>query len=86
MKIICPVHGVCTPHDGRYVVLYDPLPKDGGGPILETTLDIDKAIKFKDAVDALELWKRGTGKIRPLDGKPDRPLTMYTIEVLKVPL
>ena len=73
---------------GQYVRSYDPeyhLPTgeyDGGD--LRTTADPAQAQQFRTAQDAIELWKSGPTcrchGTRP-DGKPNRPLTAFTVEV-----
>lgn len=85
MFIVGTVQGVPTPADGSYLVDYDPTrPGTGGWAChLEYTHDPAKAKVFAHQGEALELWKKVSGKTRP-DGKPDRPLTAYTVEILKV--
>jgi len=90
--IICRADGVATEHDGRYLSRYDPtVHKPSGeydGGILETTTDPKKALQFLDMHDALELWKLTPGcachGTRPWDGKPNRPLTMFTVQVVEI--
>lgn len=50
------------------------------------TEDIDKAKRFKDLGEALEYWKteRKRDGLRP-DGKPNRPLTAFTISIINGP-
>ena len=47
---------------------------------LETTSDKTEAKQFPDMVSAIEFWKQQS-KILPFrpDGKPNRPLTAFTI-------
>lgn len=82
--------GTPTAFDGQYVSDYNPS-KPGfdpeGRPMLcrlATTTDPDKAIQFKDCVEALELWKLVdiTNPFRP-DGQPNRPLTAFSVLVVK---
>lgn len=77
-----------TPFDGQYLVEYDP-ERDGrapdGAPMLAhvlTSPEKARARRFRDAADAWRLWGQ-TSKRRPLraDGKPNRPLTAFTIEI-----
>jgi hypothetical protein len=49
------------------------------GGILRTSPDPAEALKFKDAKAALEFWRWQNG-IRP-DGKPNRPLMAFTVEL-----
>lgn len=50
------------------------------------TVDLAKAQRFKDAGEALAEWKRErTVGINPRqDGKPNRPLTAFSVEVHKI--
>lgn len=51
----------------------------------EWTTDPRLARRFNSALDVLELW-RTQSRTRPLrpDGKPNRPLTAYTVEPCRV--
>ena len=70
-----------APEPGNKVYLrsYDADTPDGRGAIVTTTVR-DEALRFDDLAAAFECWKR-TSATRPLrpDGKPNRPLTAYTI-------
>lgn len=75
---------VVTPFDGQYVVEYDPS-RPGtdpqGNPMLchlVTTPDRDKALDLSPD-QAIALWRQDHG-LRP-DGKPNRPLTAFTVEI-----
>jgi len=67
----------------EYLVDYDVDAMDGFGT---ATLcpDVDKAMTFPDFASAMTAWKtRST--VQPTrfhDGKPNRPLTAYTVEVV----
>lgn len=84
LRILGTAHGVPTPFDGKFVAAYDPSfhppgePYDGG--LLEVTDDPEKALLFGSAVDAMECWRKSHGT-RP-DGRPNRPLTVFTVEVV----
>lgn len=70
---------------GEYVVDYDPVPRlDASGEFIHliTSPYIAKARQFEDAAEALEYWRQSAG-LRA-DGKPNRPLTAYTVEIEKV--
>jgi hypothetical protein len=56
----------------------------GGRGTVRATHERARAKRFADAGEAMAYWKRQS-KVRPLrpDGKPNRPLTAYTIEVLR---
>lgn len=47
------------------------------------TVDKAKALKFTDALEAMTLWKSVHEKepVRVHDGKPNRPLTAFTISI-----
>lgn len=69
------------PHAGLYLKSFDFEHEDGLG-YGEFTTDRAEAKEFKDAGEALEFW-RTVSKVRPQrpDGKPNRPLTVLTVEV-----
>ncbi len=95
-QVVIKVHGLIsgdpTGFDGQYVVEYDP-GRNGIEPLsgqemlchLVTTPDVDKATKF-DGPDAFELWRKPDPR-RPLrpDGRPNRPLTAFTVEIGQFP-
>lgn len=66
---------------GEFLVAYDPDYADGRG-LVDWTVDSAAAKVFVDPVDAFELW-RAVSTVRPLrlDGRPNRPLTAYTVTV-----
>lgn len=73
--------GIPTPHDGRYVVSWSPHTRFGYLD-LETTDRPSRARRFDDAAEALKEW-RMVSRVepkRPTDGRPNRPLTAYTVE------
>jgi hypothetical protein len=72
-----------TEHDGRYLLRFDVDAHDGRGEI-ETTPDIALAMRFPSPRAALEAWKT-VSHVRPTrpDGKTNRPLTAFTVEVLR---
>jgi hypothetical protein len=72
-----------TPYAGTYLVDCDVDAHDGRGAVLATK-DRSRAKVFADAAEAFTYWKR-TSRVRPRrpDGKPNRPLTAYHIEILK---
>lgn len=72
-----------TPHDGRFVKEYDSH-QDGDALIrahLVTTADPRQAQQFSTREDAVAALLQDRG-IRAHDGRPDRPLTAYTVEIL----
>lgn len=84
LRLVGLVNGGASEFDGKYVVEYDPsaYAEDGtyqGGKLLVAD-DPLAARLFDDASRALEYWRQSYG-LRP-DGKPNRPLTAYTAEVV----
>lgn len=69
----------------EWVKAYDPDGMYGYG-LVELTKQRDEARRFDDAAEALRCWKQ-TSTVRPTrdDGKPNRPLTAFTIELETVP-
>ena len=89
VHFICTADGSASPFDGGYLLHYDPEAHkpDGSydGGLLETTKDPAQAQQFSDIMEALEAWRTGpTCPCHALrcDGKPNRPLTAFTIEVM----
>jgi hypothetical protein len=89
MQIVGLVNGGSSEFDGQFLVSYDP-DREGTSPsglpmlaYITTTPDPDKAATFRTAGDAMLLWKRQSKRwpIRPYDGKPNRPLTAFTVEI-----
>ena len=74
-------NGTPTPHDGRYVVAWNPH-TEYGVLELDSTADIARARRFA-ADEAMREWRATSSKapLRP-DGKPNRPLTGLTIVIV----
>jgi hypothetical protein len=88
IKFLCLRTGDATQHDGRYLLEYDPTIRwtDEGGQHclhLVSTSSKSKAKRFPDLAAVQRCWARSIGT-RP-DGKPDRPLTAYSVEIERVP-
>ena len=68
-----------------YLAAFDVDAHDGRGHT-SLTVYIDHAMRFATAADALAAWERQSA-VRPIrpDGKPNRPLSAYTIEIERVP-
>lgn len=68
----------------EYLKDFDADAHDGGGSV-EATADPKEAMKFSTAGAGLELW-RTPSTVRPLrdDGKPNRPLSAFTIEMIEM--
>jgi hypothetical protein len=77
-------NGAPCPHAGLYLKSMDFDAHDGIGAA-EFTPRIERAMKFESATAALEFW-RTVSKVKPIreDGKPNRPLTALTAEILPV--
>jgi hypothetical protein len=73
--------GQATREDGRYVKTYDPSGNRGQG-LLTTTEDSEDALQFGTETEAFEKWREPYG-IRA-DGKPNRPLTAFTMTLERV--
>lgn len=72
-----------TPFEGQYLQAYDPTytPPSGvyDGGILKVTRDPRKAQHFLSIKEATEKWLQSYG-LRP-DGKPNRPLTAFDVQI-----
>jgi hypothetical protein len=69
---------------GEYLKSYDPEAYDGRGDALFTG-DIGEAMKFTSHGEALT-FAMTVPKSRPLraDGKPNKPLTAFTLEIMPI--
>lgn len=68
-------------HEGRYVSRYDINAHDGRGQVW-TTDNPREAIHFMTPVRAMRFYQRvSTVKPTREDGKPNRPLTAFTVSV-----
>jgi hypothetical protein len=65
--------------EGLYLQTYDPDAMNGFGTFTATA-DLRLAMRFPDITEAMECWRQQS-RVRPLrdDGKPNRPLTAFTI-------
>jgi hypothetical protein len=79
IQLIELTNGASDPDQGMYVMSYEPAAFAGRGDV-RTTPDKGRARRFTDAVAAAEYWRQSAG-IRP-DGKPNRPLTAWTVEII----
>jgi hypothetical protein len=71
--------------NGQYLVSYDPEALGGMGSFVWSP-NVEDAKRFRDAAEAWVLWKTvpKSRKLRP-DGKPNRPLTAFTIAIEDAP-
>lgn len=88
IRLVGTVNGERTPHDGRYLVDYVPARMGADGNYfpegaLVTTVDIAEARRFVDQCAAFECWRQSAG-LRP-DGRPNRPLTAWTVDISPEP-
>jgi len=85
IRIVRSATGESRPEDGQYVMSFDHNAHMGRGQ-LESTGRVDRALRFATKADAMEFWGRQSTfrAVRP-DGKPNRPLTAYTVEIEEVP-
>jgi hypothetical protein len=83
MKIIisCGLADGRPMNNGEYLHRYDPEGEDGMGTFVWTK-DRNQAMLFEDALAVLKLYQTVPGN-RPWrdDGKPNKPLTAFNIEV-----
>ena len=70
-------------HAASFVVEYDPNANNGAGLIVSTS-SVDDSKRYKTLQLAVDHY-RSVSTVQPLraDGKPNRPLTMYSAEVLR---
>ena len=92
MRLLGMESGGSTPFDGQYLVDYDPdTPSVDplGNPMdchLATTSDITKAKRFVDLADVHREWCRTVADMpHRIDGRPNRPLTAFSITTEPVP-
>lgn len=80
MIIVGAGDGRPTPHAGRYLAHYDPDAEPLNGVIVSTA-DKAEALRFADVVEGLECRNQisKTMPQRLSDGKPNRPLSAYTV-------
>lgn len=70
---------------GEWIKSADVDAYDGRGDV-ETTFDIDQALRFPTGGDAFAFWRQQS-TVRPVreDGQPNRPLTAFNIVVERAP-
>ena len=84
MRAVGFADGSACPFVGQYLSHFDANAHDGRG-WAEYTRHVDNALRFRDAAEAWRFW-RTISRVRPVrpDGKPNRPLTSTTIEILNL--
>jgi hypothetical protein len=82
IKIVGNALGIPSEHDGRFLksVVFDV--DELGRAKIESAAADSEAMDFPDSISALVFW-RTQSKVMPLrpDGKPNRALMAYTIEL-----
>lgn len=89
LKFVCRADGAPTPIDGHFLKEYDP-ERDGGEDSvwveahLVTTEDRSEALDISSAA-LVRLYQAidTRNPTRPWDGRPNRPLTAMTVEIMK---
>lgn len=81
IRIVGSALGNPTLEDGQYVREYCACGNNGHG-YLRVTDDMQQARVFPSLVEAFACYRESCG-LRP-DGKPNRPLTAYTVEMVPV--
>jgi hypothetical protein len=84
IRIIGDALGRSTPFDGKFVKSFDPDAHRGRGAVVAVLEPLD-ALRFTTTAEAHSFWRQAS-KVQPLrpDGKPNRPLTAYNIEIIAV--
>jgi hypothetical protein len=84
IRIDSDASGLEMQHNGRYLAAYDPDGMAGFG-LMRTTQDPERAIHFHSVEVALETWNKAS-RVRPFrdDGRPNKPLTAFTVEFLSL--
>jgi hypothetical protein len=82
LRIVHLATGQSSEADGMWVKSYTPDGHDGRGHI-ELTENRHEAKVYPDALTAMSEWRSvsSTHPTRP-DGKPNRPLTAFTVEII----
>jgi hypothetical protein len=83
MAHVIQIHGLAIGGGPQgYVKEYTPDGHGGRGDLV-ITAKLEDAKRYDDAAAALREWKRTsrTHPVRPGDGKPNRPLTAFTVEI-----
>lgn len=81
MLCVCLANGEDGPA-GQYLAEYDNQTGESAW-----TDDLAKAMRFEDGPAALECWRQVHARdpVRPWDGKPNRPLTAFTVTIEEAP-
>jgi hypothetical protein len=84
IKLLSHANGYVSGHEGQYLKSMDFEAHDGRGEA-GFTEHLAEALRFADKGAALAFWKTQS-KVRPMrpDGKPNRPLTASTVEIIEL--
>lgn len=84
IRCICIADGTRSLFEGMFLKHFDP-DGCGGRGVDAWTDDPGQAIHHAEAKDAFTTWTKQS-TVRPLreDGEPNRPLTGYTVEVVRL--
>lgn len=84
LRIVSDATGTWQPEKPTYLKSYLPSGNRGDG-MIEFTDNPRQAMSFTSARGAMALWS-AQSKLRPYgdDGKPNKPLTAYTVEVISL--
>jgi hypothetical protein len=84
VRIVEQVGDVTRPYgnpEGLFLRAWDVDAYDGRGDC-DLTMHRDRAHRFATAEDAMRVWRsQSTVRPRRADGKPNRPLTVFTVQV-----
>jgi hypothetical protein len=83
--VICAAAGDPTPHDGRYVVSWNPHTPAGILEVSSTNNPLEARL-FTDSLEVLTEWRTisSVEPVRSWDRKPNRPLTGITVNMVHV--
>lgn len=81
IHLLEPADGQKHPHAGAYLQDFIPGPLHSRGEGIATA-DLAQAKRFPSPAEALQYYRQTNG-VRP-DGKPNRPLTAWTVEILPI--
>lgn len=86
LRLVGAATGEPTLIDGAYVALYDPDANDGRGLVVPTW-DARAALPFETTAAAADCWAQVAAPPHDVrwDGKANRPLTAFTVEILPAP-
>jgi hypothetical protein len=86
IRLLAMADAAPCPVAGEFVKTFDPDAADGRG-LLATTDTPGHAKRFETAAEAWEFWRQTsrTHPVRLTDGKPNRPMTAFTVSIEDAP-